>query len=432
MDQRQAKKIVDTSGQDQVLGTDAGASRRRWLLSLGVVVGLGALMGLLWPSLSSWSEAQESISKDRIRLATVTRGDLVRDVSVQGRVVAGVSPTLYASQSGTVTFIASAGDSVSTGAELATIDSPELTNRLQQERSRLSQVQVQLERERIQTKQKFLSNKKVVDLAGVQLTAARRESRRADIAFEKEAISEIDFEKAKDELDSAQFAHDHAVADAALDDERLEFELTTRQLELDQQKLLVADLQRQVDELSILSPVAGIVGNLLVEQKTNVARNQPVMSVVDLSQFEVEVRVPESYADDLAIGMTAEVRNGAALYPATLVSVSPEIIDSQVTCRMRFDGSPPAGLRQNQRLTTRVLLDEQRDVLQVGRGQFLDSGGGRIAYRLVDDLARKTTIETGARSMNAVEIVAGLEEGDVIIVSSTEVLNGANAVLVTN
>jgi len=423
-------RIPDTSGQDQVRASDPRATRRRLLMGAALLAGVALLSTLLWPRLANWSEAQESISLERIRLATVSRGDLVRDVSVQGRVVAGVSPTLYASETGTVTFLASAGDTVVERAELATIDSPELANRLQQERSRLSQVQVQLEREGIQTKQKILSNRKVVDLAGVQLTAAGRESRRADLAYEKEAISEIDYEKAQDELESAKFAHDHAIADAALDDERLEFELKTRQLELEQQKLLVADLQRQVDALTIVSPVSGIVGNLLVAQKTNVARNQAVLSVVDLSQFEVEIRVPESYADDLAIGMTAEVRTGQAVHGATLVSVSPEIIDSQVTCRMRFDSSPPAGLRQNQRLTTRVLLNEQSDVLQVDRGQFLDSGGGRIAYRVEGDLARKTVIETGARSLNAIEITAGLSEGDVIIVSSTEVLNGADVVLI--
>jgi HlyD family secretion protein len=141
--------------------------------------------------------------------------------------------------------------------------------------------------------------------------------------------------------------------------------------------------------------------------------------------------VPESYADDLAISMTADVRSGGEVYSATIVSVSPEIIDNQVTCRLRFAGSPPERLRQNQRMNTRLILDEQRDVLQVSRGQFLDSSGGRLAYRVIDNLAYKTRIETGARSLNAVEIISGLDEGDVIIVSSTEILQDADVVLIT-
>ena len=296
-------KIADTSGQDELIAPDSAAQRRRLVFTVGAIALLAALVAWGWPTVSRWVSAQESIARDRVRFATVTRGDLVRDLSVQGRVVAGVSPTLYAAQAGTITFMASAGDSVEAGQRLAVIDSPEVANRLQLEQARVSQLRVELERAGIATKQQMLTNQKVIDLASVQLTAARRESRRADLAIDKEAISQIDFEKSKDELESAEFAHTHAVADAALDDERLQFELKTKQLEVDQQMLLVTDLQRQVNDLTIVSPVSGIVGNLLVEQKTNVARNLAVMSVVDLSQFEVEVRVPESYADNLAIGM---------------------------------------------------------------------------------------------------------------------------------
>ena len=114
------------------------------------------------------------------------------------------------------------------------------------------------------------------------------------------------------------------------------------------------------------------------------------------------------------------------------MSISPEIVANQVTCRLRFDDPRPSGLRQNQRLTTRLLLDERRDVLQVSRGQFLESGGGRQAYRVSDGLARKTRIETGARNLQAVEIVDGLEAGDVIIVSSTDMLEGAEVVYITD
>ena len=77
-----------------------------------------------------------------------------------------------------------------------------------------------------------------------------RESRRAIEAYEKEAISQLDYEKAQDELESAQYAHQHAVADRELTSERLAFEQRTKQLEVEQQALLVDDLERQVDELT--------------------------------------------------------------------------------------------------------------------------------------------------------------------------------------
>ncbi len=422
-------RIADTSGQDEQLQR---ASRGRWPWLAGAVALL--LAGwLILPAAQRWLAAEVSVQRDTLRLATVVRGDLVRDVSVQGRVVAAVSPTLYAADDGTVTFLVDAGDAVRKGDLLATIDSPELTNRLAQEQSSHARAEVALQRQGIEAKQRKLENQKTVDLADVTLTAAKRESRRADQAFEKDAISAIDYEKAHDEHRSAELAYEHAVADAALDNERLDFELQTQALEVQRQALLVEDLARQVEELSIFSPVNGIVGNLLVDQKTAVSRNQPVLAVVDLSEFEIEAEVPESYSEELAVGLAAEVQVGSARVTATLVAVSPEIISNQVTVRLRFNDAAPPGLRQNQRLTTRVLLEEKSDVLTVARGQFLESGGGRIAYVVTgDDLATKRSIEIGGRSLSAVEVLSGLAAGETIVVSNTERFEGVDTVLISD
>jgi HlyD family secretion protein len=421
--------IADTSAQDMRLPPPS--MRRRWIAAT-IVVAVVAIAGtLLAPQLIRWSQADASVPRDRLRLATVTYGDLVRDVSVQGRIVAAVSPTLFASADGTITLLVESGAEVALGSELAGIESPELESRLQQERSTLESQRVELERQRITTRQLQLQSQKNVDIAEVALIAARREQRRAELAFETRAIPEIDVEKAADELHNAELAHEHAVKDMELDRERLSFELRTRELGVERQELLVSDLERQVDELTIRSPVTGIVGNLQVDQKAAVTRNQPVMTVVDLTAFEVEANVPESYADDLGLEMPAEVRVGDRLHSAIVVAVSPEIVENQVTTRMRFTDTPP-GLRQNQRLTTRILLEEKSNVLTVERGQFLDSGAGRVAYVLVNGIAHRTPIEIGARSLSGVEIVTGLNDGDVIISSSLEAFEGAATVLVTN
>jgi HlyD family secretion protein len=429
-------KIADTSGQDTVVIKKQN-KKLLWIGGFGFVI-LCLILIFLRPAFSNWSNSDTSISANRLRFASVTQGDFVRDLSVQGRVVAAVSPRLYSPAQGTITFAVDAGDSVSKNQVLAVIDSPELTNELKQQESGLQRLQMELDRERIQSSKEALMYQKAVDLAKVSLTAADREKRRADKAYASNAISEIDFEKAQDELENAKLVYQHAVKDAELNLESLQFEIRTRQLLVERQTLLVAELSRKVDELDLRSPVNGIVGNLAVEQKNQVAKNQPILSVVDLTEFELEVDIPESYADDLAIGMAAEVSLNGETHRAKLVTISPEIENNQVTGRVRFadlnpDGSvsQPQGLRQNQRLTTRILMENKANVLIVQRGQFLESGSGRIAYVVKDGLAEKTTISTGARSLSSVEIISGLAKGDSIIISGTEQFNGAQTVLIT-
>jgi HlyD family secretion protein len=424
-------KITDTSAQDVRLAPRDPRKRQIALAAGSAVVIVVVLLAAPW--VKRWANASVSIPYDRVRMATVTRGDLVRDVSVQGRIVAAVSPTLYASESGTITLHVDAGEQVIAGQVVASVDSPDLTSVLQQAEASLEQRKMELERQRIESRQQALEKRKAADLADVTLVAANREKRRADDAHQRGVIPVIDYEKAQDDLRNAELAYEHAVADAKLFDERLAFELRASEFEVGRQEMFVANLRRQVDDLSIKSPVDGIVGDLLVDQKAAVSRDMPVMAVVDLSRFEVDAQIPESYADDLGIGMQAEILIGGRGYPGRLVAISPEIVNNQVASRIRFDGEGPGNLRQNQRLTTRILLAEHPDVLYVQRGQFLDSGAGRIAYVVNEDrVALRRKIEIGARSLSAVEVVSGLEPGETIIISNLDPFRGADTVLLTN
>ena len=408
--------IRDTSAQDVILDNPRRIAWLKWLLPAAALVVIGLL---LLSALSNWLSAEASISSDRIRVATVERGDLIRDLNVQGRVVAAISPTLYSPATGTVSLEAQPGDEVAVDQVLAIVDSPEVRSLFLQEQSTLDRLQAELEREKIQSRKAQVKSQQVIDLAQVKLTAAEREMRRADESIRTNAISEIDYERARDELARARVEHAHAVQDAQLEGESLAFEAQTRQLAVDRQRLVVDELRRRVDDLAIRSPVTGIVGNVAITQKAVVDENAPLITVVDLSAFEIEIRIPEAYADDLGIGMGAEVQHNFTDYRGELVSLSAEVINSEVTGRIRFAGEPPPGLRQNQRVTVLVMMEELRGVLKLQRGSFTDGGSGRVAFVLGDDgLAVKRPIELGIRSVSEIQILGGLAEGDRVIISS--------------
>lgn len=408
--------IRDTSAQDVRIEKAPRRKILKWLLPSAGVIALLVLFGM---ALTTWLQAEASISAQRIRTAVVARGDLLRDLNVQGRVVAAVSPTLYSPATGTITLQVMPGDAVSTGQVLAVIDSPEMRAEFMQEQSTLDRLSAEYEREKIEAKKARIRSQQTIDLADVKLAAAEREMRRAEQSMKTNAISEVDFERARDELQRARVEHAHAVQDAQLEDESLEFESTTRRYAVARQQLVVDELQRRVDDLALRSPVSGIVGNVAVEQKSLVNENSPLVTVVDLTAFEVEVRIPESYADDLGIGLAGDVRYNNAEFRGELVSLSPEVVNSEVTGRIRFAGDAPPGMRQNQRVTVRIMMDELFDVLKLQRGAFADNGGGRTAWVLADDgLAQRRVIRLGARSAAEVEVLAGLTEGDRVIISS--------------
>ena len=422
--------IEGTDAQDKMI--QPAPVYRKWFIVGALALVLVAVALLTVPMMSRWFQADLSVSAERVRIGTVTRQDLVHDVSVQAVVVAGDSPTLYSEHAGNIQLDVKIGDRVGPQQVVAQLANPEIHNLLDQEKSNYSRLAIEVEREEILNKQQALENQRALDVATVQLTAAKREARRAGIAHSSDAISDIDLETANDELTSAQFTFDHAKSFLALDQERMDFELRTKRLSLERQGLMVDNLERQAEELLIRSPVAGIVGNIDVDQRTNIMQGQKIMTIVDVSLFELDAQVPQSYADDIEIDMRAEVTIDGSNQGATVTSISPEILDNQVLVRMKFEGEPPMDLRRNQRVNGRIVLREIPDVLVVPRGQFLSSGGGRIAY-VIDDksIARRTSIQTGAQGSSSIEITQGLSAGDRIILSNTESFQDYASVLIT-
>jgi len=423
--------IRDTSAQDQPLDQEPRLRQRRYKQ---IGAGVGGLLLLIagWLLVRSWLSAELSIPRERVRIAEVTRGPFVRDVSAQGTVVAAASPTLYSAASGTVHHLVQPGDAVQKGQALAELDSPELREELDRERSTLASVEVAVQRAAIDTRRQLLANQQASDLANVAIQAAERELRRSEDAWGKHLISERDYEKARDDATAARVNHKHAIDTSGLQRESLEFELSARRLERDRQQLLVKSLERRVEELSVRSPVDGVVGSLAVSDRTTVPRSVPLMTVVDLTAFEIEFLVPESYADDLGVGMDAEVTYSGKPYAAKVSAVSPEVRQGQVAGRLRFSGAAPQGLRQNQRVSARIVLESRDDVLKVARGPFLDAAGGRISYLVQGDLAVRTSIQTGASSVSEVEILEGLSAGDRIIISNLSELERVETVRLTD
>jgi HlyD family secretion protein len=421
--------IRDTSAQDRLV--EVKPSRKRRAIFIGAGVAVVAALAFVLPQASRLFSADASVSGSRLAFGTVERGLFVRDIAAEGKVVAAVSPTLYATSGGAVTLKVHAGDVVKKGQVLATIDSPELTNKLAQEQSAADAMEVDYLRAQIDAKKKRGELQKAFDNATIDQTSAQRDLQRYQKAFAQGAVPSMNVDKAKDEVEKARITVEHAKADLANDGASLDFDIKSKKLAHDRQVLLVKDLQRQVDELNVKSPVDGQVGQLFIAERATVAKDAQLLSVIDLSKLEVEMKVPESFARDLGIGMGGEISGNGNTWKGLVSAISPEVVNGEVAARLRFDGDTPKQLRQNQRLSVRILLDKRDNVLAVQRGSFVDESGGAYAYVVHDGIAEKRPIRVGASSIDKVEILDGLKEGDRIVISGTDSFKNAARVAIS-
>ena len=425
----EATTIRDTIAQDRSIERMPLWRRHRWTIVGAIAVALAIVW--LAPDLSRLWSAEKSVSASRLSITSVERGRFERDIAAEGRVVSAASPTLYAAASGTVSFAVKAGHTVEQGGLLGSVESPELESKLAQEASALEAMTVDYERARLDARQQALVSDETVEKARIDRDTAAIEHERTERAFELGVVPEIDVKRAQAALDKAEVAFKHAQSGRDLQRDAVVFDVDAKRLARDRQALLVRELERQVALLQLHSPVAGQVGQLLVAERAYVAKDAPLLTVVDLSALEVELDVPEAFARDLAVGMPAQIRGGGRDFAGEVGAVSPEVVNGEVKARVRFAGDAPQGLRQNQRLSVRVLLDARDDVLMVARGPFLESGGGNVAYVVVDGVAERRAIRTGAASIDKVEILEGLAVGERIVVSGTDNFDDAERVVVS-
>lgn len=409
--------IPSTAGQDRALPAVSPWRRRgRFAVAALVLAGL-ALFGLR--GLRHWGTPQ--VDAQRLTLATVRVAPLVRDISAEGRVVAGASFTLVAPAAGTVLWQVQAGDAVQAGQVLGRVSSPELEARLAQERSAADAAQADWLRAQAEAASQRGAAQAQVASARLELQSATLLEKRQRTAHEAGASSTLQWEAARDSLARARIQLDQAESALSLRLEALRHEVEARRAAFERARAQAQELARQQALLTLRAPNPGAIGQRLVGDGAAVARDTALLSLVDLRQLDVQLQVPESLVRELVIGQRGEVQVAGQPVPVRLVALSPEVVNNEVAARLRFEGAQPAELRQNQRLSARVLLERREAVLGVQRGPFVEQYGSRAAWVLgADGVAVKREVVLGAQSIDRIEVKSGLQAGEQVVVGGLE------------
>jgi HlyD family secretion protein len=234
--------IRDTSHQDTVVTAPPGQKTRRRSLLAGGTLLLVAVAVLL---LKNWRDSEHSVSASRLRIAEVGRGTLVRDASVNGRVVAAVSPTLFSTAPATVNLKVAAGDTVKKGDVLAVLESPDLSDALKREQSTYEQLKAEVARQQILSRKQKLLAQREADVAEIERLSAQRTLERYESVAQVGVIARIDYQKAKDALNSAGIRAKHATQAANLEGDDVALAIRTRTNEMERARLSMANAQRR-------------------------------------------------------------------------------------------------------------------------------------------------------------------------------------------
>ncbi|HSM36148.1 MAG TPA: HlyD family efflux transporter periplasmic adaptor subunit [Longimicrobiales bacterium] len=182
---------------------------------------------------------------------------------------------------------------------------------------------------------------------------------------------------------------------------------------------IVAFQRGLVESMKVVAGVAGVLQELPVEEGQWVTPGLLLARVVQPGRLKAELRVPETQATEVVVGLPAVIDTRNGLIDGRVVRMDPSVQNGTVTVDVALEGELPRGARPDLSVEGTIQIDRLDDVLYIGRPTFGQANSTVGLFRLDEDRTQATRaqVRLGAGSVNQVQIVDGLEAGDVVILS---------------
>lgn len=198
-----------------------------------------------------------------------------------------------------------------------------------------------------------------------------------------------------------------------------EAQLQAQQARIDQLRSLYNLRRQQVDQLRVRAGMHGVLEQVPVEVGQQVAPGTNLVRVADPTRLKAELRIAETQARDLMIGQPALVDTRNGIIPGKVVRIDPAAQNGTVTVDIALEGELPRGARPDLSVDGTIELERLDDILYVGRPAFGQEKSTVGLFKLDKATGEGTRaqVQLGVSSVNTIEILGGLAEGDEVVLS---------------
>lgn len=202
-------------------------------------------------------------------------------------------------------------------------------------------------------------------------------------------------------------------------EESIEAQLRAQRARIDQMRSLYALRRSQVDQLRVRAGMRGVLEQVSVAVGQQVAPGTNLARVADPTRLKAELRIAETQARDLTIGQSALVDTRNGVIPGRVSRIDPAAQAGTVTVDVELEGELPRGARPDLSVDGTIELERLDDILYVGRPAFGQEQSTVGLFRLSPETgeASRTQVQLGVASVNTIEILQGLAEGDQVVLS---------------
>ena len=391
-------------------------SKKRYVQG-GIAVGAVLLMTIV---LANLKPAAPSVDSGTLWFDTVQRGEMVRDVRGPGTLVPEQIRWISALTPARVERrLAEPGDSVKAETILLEMSNPDVQINALQALQQLTSAESQLVQLQTNLESTRLSQEATAAQARNAYNEAKRQVTMADTLSAKGLIAPFEVSRLRDNMIEAETRQ-------RIEEERLRLLTASAEPQIRVQKEQVVRLraiaehrQNEVRGLLVRAGEDGVLQELTLQLGQWVVPGQVLAKVVQPKRLKAVLRIPETLAPDVRLGQTARIDTRNGIVPGRVIRIDPASTSGSVLVDVSLEGELPQGARPELSVDGTIEFERLSDVLFVGRPGYGQPNSTIGKFKVVEggDYAVQTPVKVGRNSVNTIEVLEGLQPGDVVILS---------------
>lgn len=412
---------------DVALPDRSKAKRIRRLALAAVAMALVSALGI---AIVRLRPAAPPVDRAAVWIDAVKHGEMVRDVRGQGALVSEDLRWIPATTTGRVErIVLRPGTPVRGDSVVLQLSNPTLEQELEDARLKLRAAESGLASLRVQLEDEELQQRATAATIEADYKKAAMQADVNEQLAAQHLVSDLLLKQSK--VDAEQLAVRNRIAQQQLahSAESKDARVAERQSQVDQARAFMALKAREVDALRVRPGVDGILQVVPVDVGQQVTPGTNLARVVNPSALKAEIKVPETQAKDIRIGLRATVDTHIGVVPGHVTRIDPTVQNGTVTVDVAFDAPLPSGSRPDLSVDGTIELQRLENVLYVGRPAFGDENTSTTLFKLQPDgTAVRVPVKFGRSSVSSLEVVSGLDAGDQVVLSDMSAWNEVDRV----
>ena len=395
--------------------------RKRQHQIVGLVIGL-VVIGGVTVGVARLKPAAQEVERSTVWTDTVKRGPMLRQVRGLGSLIPSQEFTrqIPAETEATVVRIKMLpGSQVKTDTILLEMSNPQAEQAALDASLQLRAAQAEYQSLRVKLQSDLMNQKASAATVTADYSQARLQSETDKALYDLGVISGLAYKASKGKADELTTRNNIEGERLAINQKAIESQMAQQQAKVDQMRALAELKQRQLDALKVRAGIDGVLVDLPLQVGQHVLPGAMLAKVVQPNHLIAELKIAETQARDIQIGQpsTVDTHNGTAA--GTVMRVDPAVQNGTVTVDVQLTGELPKGARPDLSVDGTIDLERLENVLYVGRPAFGQENSTLSLFKLDSEGkgAVRVPVKVGRASVNSIQILEGLHEGDTVILS---------------